>query len=199
MAQGFVTLKYRSRASGETDWQDQSYPVYLDTTPCHLGGERQWFFCPARGCGRRVAMLYGGGVYACRHCHRLAYPSQREAPHDRVIRKADRIRDKLGWEPGTANGHGMKPKGMHRRTFERLCADQRLFASRLECVPGAVWQASLTLHHVIQDYLEGRTHDSPKKPLSGAFLMQSSVKAIEGGTSPVCFPVWARFCVNMPC
>ncbi len=27
---------------------------------------------------------------------------------------------KLGWEPGISNGGGIKPKGMHWRTFERL-------------------------------------------------------------------------------
>lgn len=118
---GRVVLNYRHRSGGGA-WRDESYPVQLVATPCHLGGERQWFLCPARGCGKRVAILYGGAIFACRHCHQLAYPSQREAFHDRAIRKADRIRDKLGWEPGTANGHGLKPKGMHWRTFERLCA-----------------------------------------------------------------------------
>lgn len=27
---------------------------------------------------------------------------------------------RLGWEPGILNGNGLKPKGMHWRTFERL-------------------------------------------------------------------------------
>jgi len=96
------------------------YPVYLDWTDCNLAGRRPWFRCPARGCGRRVAILYGGSIFACRHCHQLAYASQREAGYDRAARKADRIRDKLGWEPGILNGEGGKPKGMHWRTFERL-------------------------------------------------------------------------------
>jgi len=117
-----VVLSYRQRSGGD-EWQDENYPVYLDATACHLGGKRHWFLCPARGCGRRVAILYGGAIFSCRHCFQLAYPSQREAFHDRAIRKADRIREKLGWEPGTANGHGLKPKGMHWRTFERLCAE----------------------------------------------------------------------------
>jgi len=124
---GHVLLSYRHRSGGD-DWQDESYPVYLDATPCHLGGERQWFRCPAHGCGRRVAILYGGGIFACRHCYQLAYPSQREAFHDRAIRKADRIRDRLEWEPGTANGHGRKPKGMHWRTFERLSAEHDAYS-----------------------------------------------------------------------
>ena len=116
---GRVVLVYRHRSYGD-EWQDEKYPVYLTSTPCHLGGYRRWFLCPARGCGRRVAKLYGGAIFACRHCYQLAYPSQREEYHDRASRKAERIRAKLGWEPGTANGHGLKPKGMHWRTFERL-------------------------------------------------------------------------------
>lgn len=55
-----MILTYRHRIGDSGDWQDESYPVGLDTTPCHLGGERSWFLCPARGCGKRVAILYGG-------------------------------------------------------------------------------------------------------------------------------------------
>jgi hypothetical protein len=43
--------------------------------------------------------------------------------YDRTARQADKIRKKLGWEPGILNGRGWKkPKGMHWRTFERLTA-----------------------------------------------------------------------------
>jgi hypothetical protein len=35
----------------------------------------------------------------------------------------DTIRRRLGWEPGILNGSGLKPKGMHWRTFERLQAE----------------------------------------------------------------------------
>jgi hypothetical protein len=118
---GRVIFDYRQQYNGG-EWQDESYPVYIDTTPCHMGGERHWFLCPARGCGRRIAVLYGGAIFACRHCYRLVYPSQREAYHNRAVRRADGIRDKLGWVSGIANGHGLKPKGMHWRTYQRLCA-----------------------------------------------------------------------------
>jgi hypothetical protein len=114
-----VVLNYRHR-SGGSDWKDESYPVSLDWTSCHIGGQRPWFLCPARGCGQRVAILYGGGIFACRHCYQLAYPSQREAWDERAGRRADRIREKLGWEPGILNGSGLKPQGMHWNTFRRL-------------------------------------------------------------------------------
>jgi len=121
-----VILTYRHR-SGSEDWKDESYSVYLDWTACNLGGKRPWFLCPAYGCDRRVAILYGGGIFACRHCYQLAYPSQRKTDYDRMAWRADRIRDKLGWEPGCLNGPGEKPKGMHWSTFERLTAQHDAF------------------------------------------------------------------------
>jgi hypothetical protein len=114
-----IVLSYRHRAGG-SEWNSEEYPVRLDWTPCTYGGRRAWFICPARGCGKRVVILYGGGIFACRQCYRLAYPSQRESAHDRAARRADKIRKRLGWEPGILNGSGGRPKGMHQRTFQRL-------------------------------------------------------------------------------
>jgi hypothetical protein len=76
-----------------------------------------------------VAKLYSGNIFACRHCYRLAYPSQREALYDRAARRADKIRDRLGWEPGILNGEGLKPKGMHWKTFGRLCVKHDYFVT----------------------------------------------------------------------
>jgi len=87
-----------------------------------LGGTRPWFLCPASGCERRVAILYGGTVFACRHCHQLTYPSQRESKVDRATRRAEKIREKLEWKPGIVNSEGRKPIGMHWRTFDKLTA-----------------------------------------------------------------------------
>lgn len=116
-----VTLIYKSRSNGG-EWQDMNYPVYLSWTPCTYGGQRAWWLCPAVGCRRRVAVLYGGSVYACRHCHKLAYRTQREDAGHRAGSKADKLRDRLGWEAGILNGNGGKPKGMHWQTFEQLQA-----------------------------------------------------------------------------
>lgn len=126
-----IFLDYKSREHGG-EWQTHRYPVHIETTPCHLGGVRHWFLCPARGCGRRVAILYGGSIFACRHCYQLAYPSQRERAGDRAARRADRIREKLGWEAGILNGPEPwnKPKGMHRSTFKRLCREHETLSNR---------------------------------------------------------------------
>ena len=117
-----VILMYSHR-SGGGEWKREEYPVFLDWTPCNYGGRRAWFRCPAAGCGRRVAILYGGDIFACRHCYRLAYPVERETADDRAARRANRIRQRLGWELGIFNPAGSKPSGMHWRTFERLAVE----------------------------------------------------------------------------
>jgi hypothetical protein len=127
--EGRVILMYRHRSGGE-EWKDEQYPVRIVRTPCNLGGTRPWFICPAHGCGRRVAILYGGGIFACRHCYQLAYASAREDAGDRATRRADRIRARLGWEPGILNGHGGKPKWMRWRTFYRLAAEHDRLVNR---------------------------------------------------------------------
>ena len=137
---GGVTLNYRNRPTGG-QWQDMSYPVQVTYTACHHGGRRAWWLCPAVGCGRRVALLYGGAVFACRHCQRLAYPSQREAPYDRAFRRADKLRDRLGWVAGILNGEGSKPNGMHWLTYERLKAQHHDYVT--ESLAGALAKFAL--------------------------------------------------------
>lgn len=123
-----INLSYRAKNRGE-EWQDMNYPVYLEYTACNYGGRRAWFRCPAAGCGRRVAKLYGGAVFACRHCHDLAYPCQREQELDRLIRKLDKLRDRLSWQPGFLGGMGARPKGMRQHTYSRMCEQYRTVES----------------------------------------------------------------------
>lgn len=113
-----VILKYRTSKAG-SDSTEHEYPVLLERTSCHYGGDRVWFRCPARGCGRRVAVLFGGAIFACRHCHRLTYPCQRESVSDLADSRAWNIRERCGgW--GCLLDPLFRPKGMHRRTFWRL-------------------------------------------------------------------------------
>jgi hypothetical protein len=118
-----VTLKYQNRSYGE-DWSDIEQRVAIAWTPCRFGGERPWFVCSvtANGvyCGRSVINLYGAGpLFACRHCYRLAYPSQQEPARRRGLGKSQKIRMRLGGSPNMSEEFPDKPKGMHWRTYER--------------------------------------------------------------------------------
>lgn len=117
----YVILRYQNKKDGG-ELKSFNYQVRLMWVDCNLGGRRPWFMCPVRGCGRRVAILYGGSVFACRHCYNLAYQCQRETIGDRASRQAEKIRAQLKWMPGILNGEEWKPKGMHWKTFERLNA-----------------------------------------------------------------------------
>ena len=95
--------------------------------PCEFGGNRPYFLCPGVvngiACGRRVIKLYGVGRYfLCRHCYRLVYASQREDDMDRAVRRARKIRVRLGGAPARAPLFPERPKGMWWRTYERLLA-----------------------------------------------------------------------------
>ena len=118
VSENHVTLDYRTRIRGEEAWQNKNYNIALDHTPCHYGGSRVWFRCPC--CHKRIAILYGGALFICRHCQNLTYESQKEGELDRLTRQADKIRERLHWEGGILNGGGWKPKGMHWKTFYRL-------------------------------------------------------------------------------
>jgi hypothetical protein len=112
-----VVLLYRHRRGLSREWE----VVPLEWTPCNFGGERPWFNCPGSGCGRRVAVLYGPGRYfLCRHCYDLRYESQREDESHRAMRRAQKIRERLGGSANMMEPFPEKPKGMHWKTYERL-------------------------------------------------------------------------------
>ena len=111
-----ITFDYRHKPFG-AEWQKKNYTVSIARTACHLGGERIWFLCPARGCERRAAILYGGEVFACRRCHNLGYESQIDPPHYRALSRAQGIRVRLGGSGSMGDPFPAKPKGMHWKTY----------------------------------------------------------------------------------
>lgn len=117
-----LILAYRTPLTDEVP-HTLTYAVAIEWTPCRFGGRRAWFRCPVAGCGRRVAILYGDPLLACRHCHRLTYDSQREGELERAARRAHSIRRRLGWAAGGLPGAGGKPDRMHWRTFTNLRAE----------------------------------------------------------------------------
>ena len=100
-----LVLSYRVRRHGE-EWQEIQQPTQIVWTPCPFGGARPYFGCPGVVdgivCNRRVTKLFGAGTYfLCRDCYNLAYASQREDRYNRALRRANKIRIRLGGEPGT--------------------------------------------------------------------------------------------------
>jgi hypothetical protein len=105
--------------------EDVDETVDIVRVPCRHGGTRPYFICPGvvngTACGRRVAKLYGPGRYfLCRHCYRLAYACQSEDAMNRSVRQANKIRLRLGGNGGMSSPFPPRPKGMWRRTYERL-------------------------------------------------------------------------------
>jgi hypothetical protein len=121
--EGRLILHYRHRPRGG-EWEDVEETVWFDRTYCNYGGMRIWFRCPH--CVRRVAVLYGAGKrFLCRHCYSLTYASQQEGCADRLLRKAQGIRRRLGGSESLSDPLPPKPKGMHWRTYWRLCEEVR--------------------------------------------------------------------------
>ena len=95
--------------------------IVLDFTPCRFGGRRPWFTCPGSDCGRRAAILYfhPHGLL-CRKCADLSYESQYEDGLSRQLRRANKLRRRLGGRPGWANPIPEKPRYMHWTSYDRI-------------------------------------------------------------------------------
>ena len=120
VANDTLILSYKHRRHRDAEWESVEQRIPILSTPCNYGGKRYWWQCPP--CGRRVAVLYGAGKYfLCRNCHNLSYASQQESKADRLSRKVDKIKVRLGGSKGLFNPIPPKPKGMHRLTYWRLC------------------------------------------------------------------------------
>jgi len=119
-----IVLSYRSRIRGE-DWQDIEEPIPIRWVPCRYGGRRPYFVCPGIvndvTCHRHAVKLYcAGRYYLCRHCYHLTYASRSEDSCDRARRRANKIRSRLGGEPGLHSRIPRRPKGMWHQTYNRL-------------------------------------------------------------------------------
>ncbi len=122
-----IVLRYRVSVADEP-WHEVVETVRIERLPCGFGGSRAYLRCPGAvngvACRRRVVKLYLRGRYfLCRTCHQLVYPSQSEGERDRALRRADKIRLRLGGEPGAARSFPTRPRGMWRRTYARLCRE----------------------------------------------------------------------------
>ena len=123
----YLVLTY-SYVDDKNSWKKVDQAVPIVRVPCRFGGTRPYFICPGMVggavCGKRVVKLYAPGKYfLCRHCYELSYASQREGEWDRALRRADRMRMRLGGKPGIAAPLPDRPKGMWQRTYARVGAE----------------------------------------------------------------------------
>ena len=93
------------------------YRVMLVYTLPHFGGKRWWFKCPVDGCDNKASVLYLDNVFACRKCHNIAYKSQIEQKHFRLLSKAQNIHKSIGGN-GCVLDIPKKPKWMHSKTYK---------------------------------------------------------------------------------
>ena len=114
-------LSYTVRV-GDGERQDMTETIPIVHLRCRFGGTRAFFICPGPGdgadCGRRITKLHLLQCYfLCRHCNQLAYASQYEQPWKRALRRASKLKQRLGVGGGIAEPLPDKPKGMWTRTY----------------------------------------------------------------------------------
>jgi len=112
----------RYRVQLELHNQTLPQQIRISWTPCHLGGWRPWMHCPY--CEKRVAkLLKGMGGYFCRAClGNPLYASQAKSSHGRRHFELCKIRLQLNGNASPLEPFPERPRGMHRKTYERLKA-----------------------------------------------------------------------------
>jgi hypothetical protein len=109
--------------SFHADGRDRRQTLSLVATRLHFGGCRIWFVCPITGRRARVLHLPDGhDRLASREAYGLGFRSQTESAVLRDITRAQNIRAKLGGDLSIHSPLPARPRGMHRRTYERLRA-----------------------------------------------------------------------------
>jgi hypothetical protein len=76
-------------------------------------------FCNSCGCGA-IRLFFRYGAYACRHCHRALYASQKNNSKGRKRLRACKLRLELGSLPDIREPLPPKPKWTRRRTYQRI-------------------------------------------------------------------------------
>jgi hypothetical protein len=112
-------LSYPTRVEDRERYVTDAIPIVH--LPCRFGGSRAYFICPGpRGtdCGRRITKLHLSNRYfLCRHCAKLAYASQFETSWQRALRRANKLKRRLGMGVELAEPLAERPKGMWVRTY----------------------------------------------------------------------------------
>ena len=121
-SEGYVGLSYAL--------SDLPERIELSKVSNRYGGKRAYFLCP--DCGRRVRFLYrpqGLGLFRCRNCYRLNYPSQQERSNETgaYLRGVRLLRERFKLSPVQIPAPEKfydfvppRPKGMHCLTYTEL-------------------------------------------------------------------------------
>jgi hypothetical protein len=117
-------LSYTVRV-GVGGWEDVAEIIPIVHLRCRFGGSRAYFICPGphdgTDCGRRITKLrLSRRYFLCRHCNALAYASQYEQPWQRALRRANKLKQRLGIGVGVGEPFPDKPRGMWARTYGQL-------------------------------------------------------------------------------
>lgn len=100
-----------------------TYYIELKKQSCNFGKFRYWLKCPEIGCGKPVRNLYlKNELFACRNCHKLIYRCQKIKAGFPLYR-LERIEKLLQSKWGKNGAPPKRPKGMHQKTYDRLCAE----------------------------------------------------------------------------
>jgi hypothetical protein len=103
--------------------EDMTETIPIVDLRCRFGGSRAYFLCPGPGdgtdCGRRTKLHLSHRYFLCRHCNKLAYASQYEQPWPRKLRRANKLKQRLGIDVEIGDPF-QKPKRMWTRTFDSL-------------------------------------------------------------------------------
>jgi len=125
-----LNLSYVVTNPDVAEKREYSINVPIVYVPCNYGGVRPYFTCP--DCHRRVLKLYkppSHVKFSCRHCWDLTYRSCQDSgdDHARARARTERaclklgIKDYRNCEDAYYKAYALdRPKGMHKKTFERL-------------------------------------------------------------------------------
>ncbi len=112
---GSVVVTYRVGGDAPEPVEER---VSVEWSLWSFRGPRPAFTCPR--CARRAMRLYAGPRLACRICHQLAYESQREDREALALRRARKLRGRLGAFGGVLGPMPGCPRGMWWRTYDRV-------------------------------------------------------------------------------
>lgn len=130
---GSMRLQFASRDTMTGERTNTDQPIALVTIEQPFGGRRWFAVCPFTGarCSKLI-MPNGATKFAARKAwRRIAYRVQREAPYDRALRRAFKLRRRLGDDGGIGDPI-RKPRWMRWRTFDRRLAELHRIEDRID-------------------------------------------------------------------